>query len=71
MYQMQEYLDRIEAVVAGGPYSDTWESLSRYQVPDWYRKAKFGIFIHWGIYSVPAFGSEWSSRNMYIKYSAE
>jgi alpha-L-fucosidase len=48
------------------PYQPTWESLSDYQCPEWYKDAKFGIFIHWGIYSVPAFGSEWYPRWMYI-----
>ena len=71
MYNMIPYLETIDKVIAKGPYKDTWESLSTYQVPEWYRRAKFGIFIHWGIYSVPAFGSEWYSRNMYIKDSAE
>ena len=71
MYDMKKYLDTIEDVIAKGPYQDTWESLSRYSVPEWYRNAKFGIFIHWGIYSVPAFGSEWYSRNMYVKDSPE
>jgi alpha-L-fucosidase len=33
----------------------TWESLHQRQSPDWFGKAKFGIFIHWGVYSVPAF----------------
>ncbi len=71
MYDMRKYLNCIEDVIAKGPYRDTWESLSSYQVPEWYRNAKFGIFIHWGIYSVPAFGSEWYSRNMYIRDSLE
>ena len=35
-------------------------------MPDWYQDAKFGIFIHWGVYSVPAFGDEWYPRNMYL-----
>ena len=47
------------------PYQPTWESLSNYHCPDWFRNAKFGIFIHWGVYSVPAFGSEWYPRLMY------
>lgn len=71
MYDLTEYLHRIDDVIARGPYQDTWESLSSYHVPQWYRKAKFGIFIHWGIYSVPAFGNEWYSRNMYIQGSPE
>lgn len=71
MYDMREDLKRIEEGIAGGPYEPTWESLTKYRVPDWYRNAKFGIFIHWGVYSVPAFGSEWYSRNMYVQGSAE
>ena len=71
MYDLSNYLKKIEDVISGGPYHDTWESLSSYHVPDWYQKAKFGIFIHWGVYSVPAFGSEWYSRNMYIQGSPE
>ena len=71
MYDLKPYLDTIENVIAKGPYRDTWESLSHYEVPEWYRGAKFGIFIHWGVYSVPAFGSEWYPRNMYIQDSPE
>lgn len=59
MYDLKPYLEKIDRVIAQGPYQDTWESLSAYRVPAWYQNAKFGIFIHWGIYSVPAFGSEW------------
>ena len=52
-------------------FQPTWESLKHYQTPDWFRDAKFGIFIHWGVYSVPAFGSEWYPREMYQKDSKE
>jgi alpha-L-fucosidase len=52
-------------------YQSTWESLKKYAVPDWFSDAKFGIFIHWGVYSVPAFGSEWYPRNMYRQGSPE
>ena len=61
----KEYLEKIDAVIASGPYSADWISLSAHPTPDWYRRAKLGIFVHWGIYSVPAFGNEWYSRNMY------
>mmetsp|Transcript_27587 Transcript_27587/g.55703 ORF Transcript_27587/g.55703 Transcript_27587/m.55703 type:complete len:211 (+) Transcript_27587:693-1325(+) len=37
----------------------TWESLDSRPNPTWYDEAKFGIFIHWGVFSVPSFGSEW------------
>ena len=68
---IKEYLEKINSVIENGKYKDTWESLSQYRVPEWYKDSKFGIFIHWGLYSVPAYGSEWYSRNMYIKDSWE
>jgi hypothetical protein len=43
----------------GAEYEPRWESLKKYRVPEWYQDAKFGVFIHWGVYAVPAFGSEW------------
>ena len=52
-------------------YQANWESLSAYETPDWFRDAKFGIFIHWGVYSVPGFGSEWYPRNMYDSTTPE
>jgi alpha-L-fucosidase len=61
----------VERGVQNGQFRADWASLSRYQVPDWYRDAKFGIFIHWGVYSVPAFGSEWYPREMYTAGSKE
>jgi len=61
----------IDQVIAGGPFQASWESLRQYTVPTWYADAKFGIFIHWGVYSVPAFGNEWYPRNMYIQGSEE
>ena len=54
-----------------GPFRPDWGSLATYEVPEWYKDAKFGIFIHWGVYSVPAFGSEWYPRRMYIDGSDE
>lgn len=63
----KEYLQHIDEVIEKGKYKDTWESLAEYEVPEWYKKAKFGIFIHWGVYSVPAYDNEWYSRNMYLE----
>ncbi|MDE6413077.1 MAG: alpha-L-fucosidase, partial [Eubacterium sp.] len=62
---VKEYLQQIDDVIANGRYKDNWESLSDHKTPDWYYKGKLGIFIHWGVYSVPAYGSEWYSRAMY------
>ena len=61
----QQYLQEIENVIAGGKYKSNWQSLSQHKTPQWYYGSKLGIFIHWGIYSVPAFGNEWYARNMY------
>lgn len=66
----EQYLKEIDKVIAEGPYTDTWESLCTHQTPTWYKNDKFGIFIHWGLYSVPAFGNEWYARFVYGKYSA-
>ncbi|MBN1579068.1 MAG: alpha-L-fucosidase [Anaerolineae bacterium] len=46
-------------------YEANWDSLSAYTVPDWFKDDKLGIFIHWGVYSVPAFDNEWYPRFMY------
>src|SRR5579871_5608594 len=63
-------LQQVERYALDGPFRPDWNTLSRYQVPDWYKDAKFGIFIHWGLYSVPAFGNEWYPREMYLAGSA-
>jgi alpha-L-fucosidase len=48
-----------------GPFAPNWESIrTHYKVPQWFRDAKFGIFLHWGVYTVPAHGSEWYPRHM-------
>ncbi len=67
----KDYLKQIEEVIAKGSFRDTWESLCNMKIPQWYQNDKFGIFIHWGVYSVPAFGSEWYARNVYRKDSKE
>jgi len=64
-------LATVDATDAQGPYQPAWESLQHFQVPEWYQDAKFGIFIHWGVYSVPAFRNEWYPRNMYMAAEPE
>lgn len=58
-------LAEIESVANQGPFKANWESLKQYEIPAWYQDAKFGIFIHWGVYSVPAHNGEWYPRKMY------
>lgn len=64
-------LEEVDRRANDGPFRPDWESLATYQAPEWYKDAKFGIFVHWGVYSVPAFGSEWYPRIMYIKGTDE
>ncbi len=66
-----QILQKVDEIIARGPFKPTWDSLMQAAVPQWYRQRKLGIFIHWGVYSVPAKFNEWYSRNMYIKDSAE
>jgi alpha-L-fucosidase len=52
--------------VPPGPFQPSWDSIgAHYKDPEWFRDAKFGIMMHWGVYSVPAHGSEWYERYMY------
>jgi len=52
-------------------YQPTWKSLAQHEAaPEWFQDAKLGIYFHWGPYSVPAFGSAWYPRNMFIKGNA-
>jgi alpha-L-fucosidase len=64
-------LNEVDSVGHQGPFRPDWESLQKYEAPEWYKDAKFGIFINWGVYSVPAFGNEWYPRNMYREGSEE
>jgi alpha-L-fucosidase len=56
---------QVDEGIKTGPFRADWDSLAKYKVPAWFEDAKFGIFIHWGVYSVPAFGNEWYPRHMY------
>ncbi|WP_256090255.1 alpha-L-fucosidase, partial [Actinacidiphila rubida] len=63
-----------EAAATAGPgsYTAAWSSVDQHPpAPAWFQDAKFGIYYHWGVFSVPAFGNEWYPRNMYIGGSAE
>jgi len=64
--RVQKALQTVNQQLAKGPFQASWDSLQGYKVPAWYLDAKFGIFIHWGVYSVPAFDSEWYPREMYM-----
>jgi alpha-L-fucosidase len=57
---------RITIAKADAKYQDNLPSIAAsYQIPEWFRDAKFGLFLHWGIYSVPAYQHEWYPKCMY------
>lgn len=53
-----------------GTFEPTWESLENYQVPEWFRNAKFGIWAHWGPQCVEGSG-DWMARSMYLEGTPE
>ncbi len=55
---------------AAEKFEPTWDSLKQYECPEWFRDAKLGIYVHWGIYSVPERG-EWYGRNLYTPTRGE
>ncbi|GIF78519.1 alpha-L-fucosidase [Asanoa siamensis] len=53
-------------------YAETWDSVGQHlAAAEWFQDAKFGVYYHWGVFSVPAFANEWYPRNMYIAGSGE
>jgi alpha-L-fucosidase len=63
---VEDAVKAIPTPMAPGPVKPTWASLKEnYKVPSWYRGAKFGIFMHFGIFSVPAHGNEWYEKFLY------
>ncbi|CAL4117021.1 unnamed protein product, partial [Meganyctiphanes norvegica] len=60
LYQPLKYqLNQKESNKGSSRYSANWTSLDSRPLPQWYDDAKIGIFIHWGVFSVPSYGSEW------------
>ena len=54
------------AQAAPRTYTPDWDSVDRHPpAPEWFQDAKFGIYFHWGAFSVPAYDNEWYPRNMY------
>src|SRR5579875_973026 len=56
--------------IAPGPFQGTRESLAHYEVPAWFRDAKFGIWAHWGPQSAAEAG-DWYARNLYMQGSRQ
>jgi alpha-L-fucosidase len=63
--ERKRLLAEADRVSQDGPFRPDWATLIKYEPPQWYKDAKFGIFIHWGVYSVAAAENEWYPRNMY------
>lgn len=63
---VEKAVKEIPSPMAPGPVKPTWASLQEnYSIPSWFRGAKFGIFMHFGIFSVPAHGNEWYEKYLY------
>lgn len=60
-------LATVGKTIKAGPFRADYESLNKYEIPQWFKDAKFGIFIHWGVYAVPAYGNTWYPNQMYIQ----
>jgi len=59
-------IDSVASLKGTEVFQPDWDNIAQnYQFPEWFCDAKFGIFIHWGVYAVPAFGNEWYPREMY------
>jgi len=59
-------MGEFEYKIQDGPFQSSWESLQKYECPQWFRDAKFGIWAHWGPQAVPEAG-DWYARQMYIE----
>ena len=55
----------LSCALAGGQYQPNWASLDARPLPSWYDEAKFGIFMHWGVFSVPSYGGETSASEWF------
>ncbi len=55
----------------GDDYKPDLESLKKHECPEWFRDAKFGIFMHWGVMSVVEGNSGWYGRHMYMQNNYE
>jgi alpha-L-fucosidase len=56
-----------QGIVDSRTYQPNWESLDQHECPEWFRDAKFGIFMHWGVMSVVKDNDGWYGRHMYMK----
>src|SRR5687768_4373288 len=62
----------VAAIPGPTSYSPNWSSVDQHPpAPEWFQDAKFGIYYHWGAFSVPAFVNEWYPHNMYNNGSPE
>lgn len=71
LYLSESYAGKLlKAPYAADTFKPTWDSLTQYQVPDWFRDAKFGMWAHWGPQCQPEAG-DWYARGMYQEGSSQ
>ncbi len=59
-------MEKAKAGAEAGPYKPDWKDLRRHEAqPEWFLDGKVGIYFHWGVYAVPAYGNEWYMKWMH------
>ena len=63
---VQAAVSELPSKIPEGSFKPEWESIAKnYTIPEWFIGAKFGLFMHWGLYAVPGYKSEWYEKHMY------
>ena len=65
MKRAHKEMERVDRINASGAYQATWASLDTHRLPEWFEDAKFGMFIDWGPWSIPAYDPDWCMLDMY------
>jgi alpha-L-fucosidase len=66
LFVLMVWVPVLKAAPTNNVYQATWASVDQHNpAPEWFQDAKFGIYFHWGVFSVPAYENEWYPRDMY------
>ena len=69
---IEQVMAKMKKVAEAGPYQPDWDNLRSHKAqPDWFLDGKVGIYFHWGVYSVPAYGNEWYMKWMHTTEGAK
>lgn len=69
---IEQMMAKMKKGAEAGPYQPDWDNLRSHQAqPEWFLDGKVGIYFHWGVYSVPAYGNEWYMKWMHTTEGAK